>query len=113
MTPTYPKWEVSYIEGVQKAAMKIVNKRADVEWYEISVFDEEWEPIPFVLHSLGTKSYKLLKGSQHETFPKTIEAERDRGSVVKKGDDGRYYSVPKDKKYSYGGRVAKSSAEKS
>ena len=61
MTPTYPKWEVSYIEGVQKAAMKIVNKRADVEWYEISVFDEEWEPIPFVLHSLGTKSYKLLK----------------------------------------------------
>ena len=64
-------------------------------------------------NKLPPKSYKLLKGSQHETFSKTIEAEHDRGSVVKKGNDGRYYSVPKDKKYSYGGRVAKSSAEKS
>ena len=48
MTPTYPKWKVSYIEGVKTTTMKMVNKRKDVEWYEIGVFDEEWEPIPFV-----------------------------------------------------------------
>ena len=61
MIPTYPKWQASYISGVQKATMKMVNKRADVEWYEISVFDESWKPIPFVLHSTGTTRYKLLK----------------------------------------------------
>ena len=55
MTPTYPKWEVSHIEGIQKITMKMVNQRSDVEWYEIGVFDDEWEPIPFV-----TK-YKILK----------------------------------------------------
>jgi len=48
MTPTYPKWEVSYIEGIKITTMKMVNKREDVEWYEIGVFDEEWKPIPFV-----------------------------------------------------------------
>ena len=55
MTPTYPKWQVSYISGVQKATMKMVNKREDVEWYEIGVFNKEWKPIPFVT------SYKILQ----------------------------------------------------
>jgi hypothetical protein len=55
MTPTYPKWLPSYIEGVKVTTMKMVNQREDVEWYEIGVFDDEWKPIPFV-----TK-YKILK----------------------------------------------------
>ena len=55
MTPTYPKWEVSYIEGVKKTTMKMFNRREDVSWYEIGVFDKEWKPIPFV-----TK-HKILK----------------------------------------------------
>ena len=61
MTPTYPTWGVTYIEGVQKTTMKMVNQREDVEWYEIGLFDEEWKPIPFVLHAAGIKSNKLLK----------------------------------------------------
>ena len=70
MTPTYPKWEVSYIEGVQKTKMKMVNQREDVEWYEIGVFDEEWKPIPFV-----TK-YKILniKYLSHKKFDVYINA---------------------------------------
>jgi hypothetical protein len=58
MTPTYPKWEVSHIEGIKKTTMKMFNKREEIKWYEIGIFDEEWEAIPFVLHS---KSYKLLQ----------------------------------------------------
>jgi hypothetical protein len=27
--------------------MKIFNKRKDVEYYEISVYDEEWNTVPF------------------------------------------------------------------
>ena len=48
MTPTYPKWEVSLIDSVHKTTMRIFNKRQDVKWYEIGVFDKEWKPIPFV-----------------------------------------------------------------
>jgi hypothetical protein len=55
MTPTYPKWEVSYIEGVQKTTMKMFNKRKDASWYEIGIFDKEWKPISF-----ATKN-KILK----------------------------------------------------
>jgi hypothetical protein len=67
MTPTYPKWGVTYIEGVKKTTMKMVNQREDVGWYEISIFDKEWKPIPFVLQS---PHYKLVKIDYlgHEKF---------------------------------------------
>ena len=35
--------------------MEMFNKRADVKWYEIGVFDEDWKPIPFVT------SYKVIQ----------------------------------------------------
>jgi hypothetical protein len=34
--------------------MKMFNKRQDVEWYELGVFDSERKPIPFV------SSYKIM-----------------------------------------------------
>jgi len=54
MTPTYPKWSVSHIQGVNKTTMEMFNRRKDVEYYEIGVFDEEWKPVPFVT------SYRIL-----------------------------------------------------
>ena len=64
MTPTYPKWGSSYIEGVKKTTMEMFNRRKDVEYYEIGVFDEEWKPVPFVT------SYKIinLKYLSHVKF---------------------------------------------
>ena len=44
MTPTYPKWKTSYIDGIHKATMEMFNTRADVKYYEIGIFDEEWKP---------------------------------------------------------------------
>ena len=55
MTPTYPKWGVSHIEGISKTTMEMFNKRKDVKWYEIGVFNKEWEALPFVT------SYKVLE----------------------------------------------------
>tara|TARA_A200000159_G_C7337955_1_gene345878 strand:+ start:7562 stop:7933 length:372 start_codon:yes stop_codon:yes gene_type:complete len=46
-TPTYPKFEKSYVEGVVVTTMKLFNKRFDVEFYEINVYDEKWNPIKF------------------------------------------------------------------
>ena len=48
MTPTYPEWYPSHIQGVVKTPMKIFNKRSDVEYYEISVTDINGDPVPFV-----------------------------------------------------------------
>ena len=54
MTPTYPKWKMSFIPSAQMTTMQVFNKRADVQWYQIGVFDKEWQPIPFVTR------YKIL-----------------------------------------------------
>lgn len=54
MTPTYPKFAPSFMAGLQKVSMKMFNKRKDVEWYEIGVFDKDRYPIPFV------SSYKIM-----------------------------------------------------
>ena len=48
MTPTYPEWTPSHVNGVWKTTMEMFNKRKDVEWYEIGVFDKEWKPVNFV-----------------------------------------------------------------
>ena len=48
MVPTYPKLEPSHVEGVFKAELEMFNKRKDVEYYELGVFTEDWEPIKFV-----------------------------------------------------------------
>ena len=48
MTPTYPKWKMSFIPTAKMTTMQVFNKRKDVEWYEIGVFNKEWQPIPFV-----------------------------------------------------------------
>ena len=54
MTPTYPKWKMSFIPSAQMTTMQVFNKRQDVQWYQIGVFDKEWQPIPFVTR------YKIL-----------------------------------------------------
>ena len=55
MTPTYPKWKLSHVSGVIKTKIELLNKRKDVEYYEIGVFDKDFKNVPFVT------SYKILK----------------------------------------------------
>ena len=55
MVPTYPKFEPSHLPEVYVTTMKMFNKREEVQYYEIDVYDEEWNEIPFVT------SYSILK----------------------------------------------------
>ena len=55
MLPTYPRLAPSYVEDVMQVSMRMFNKRQDVEWYEIGVFDAKWKPVPFVT------GYRILK----------------------------------------------------
>lgn len=49
--PTYPKFEPSFISGVSYAKMELFNKRQEVEYYELSVFDIDWNPLTFASES--------------------------------------------------------------
>ena len=55
MVPTYPRWVPSQFGDVLKSTVEIFNKRADVEYYEIAIFDRDWKPVPFVT------SYKVIQ----------------------------------------------------
>lgn len=48
-TPTYPKLEQSYVTGVLRARMELFNNREDVRFYELSVFDKDWNPVKFAV----------------------------------------------------------------
>ena len=79
MVPTYPRLEVSHVDGLLKATMKMFNKRADVEYYEVGVFDKDFNPVPFVT------SYNVFKLEYlgHVTFDIYIRAQdRDRAVYV-------------------------------
>ena len=46
-TPTYPTLETSHIAGLLKVQMQLLNKREDISYYEIQVFDRLNNPIKF------------------------------------------------------------------
>ena len=46
-TPTYPKFEHAFVDGVLQTKMEIFNKRREVEYYELGVFNKNWEPVTF------------------------------------------------------------------
>ena len=54
-TPAHPKLTPAFVAGLLKTEMSIFNKRPNVEYYEIGVFDKDWKTIPFVT------SYRLIK----------------------------------------------------
>lgn len=50
-TPTYPQFKSSFVDGVAVTTMYLWNRRADVSYYELQVYDEEWNPLPFAAQS--------------------------------------------------------------
>ena len=51
MTPAYPKLTPSYVDGISSATLKLFNRRSDASYYEIGVFDENWNSLPFAASS--------------------------------------------------------------
>jgi hypothetical protein len=75
MVPTYPKWEPSLYNDVLRTRMEIFNKRSDVEYYEIGVFDRDWKPVPFVT-SYKVIQLKYLGTASVEVFIKKRDRDR-------------------------------------
>ena len=48
-SPNYHNWKPSGIDEIKKTNIRVWNKRPDIEYYEIGVFEEDLKtPIPFV-----------------------------------------------------------------
>jgi len=51
LTPTYPELKTSYLSGVLKAEMHLFNSRKDINYYSVSVYDKDWNPVKFATES--------------------------------------------------------------
>jgi hypothetical protein len=74
-TPTYPKWESSYVDGVVSVKMELFNSRKDVEWYGVQVLDADMEPVPFVT-SEKVMNVPHLKKKRVEVYVRKQDIER-------------------------------------
>lgn len=66
-TPTYPKLDRSYVANVMKSEMTLFNARSDVEYFEISVFDKDWNRVPFATPS-KIINVKYLKTTKFDVY---------------------------------------------
>jgi len=55
MTPAYPILKPSHVAGVVKAEMSLFNSREEVKYYQIELFDLNWNNLPF------SSTYKIIK----------------------------------------------------
>ena len=60
LTPTYPKLEPTYINGVLSTKLIMWNARVDVEHYKIEVTNAFWNDVPFITEE------KIVKLGYHE-----------------------------------------------
>lgn len=90
--PTYPEWKRGIYPGVLTTTIEIFNKRNDVEFYEIGVFDKDWNPIYFVA-DYKVVQLKYLSSASIDIF--IARENRDRAeyvcsrSKIRKGGDTR------------------------
>jgi hypothetical protein len=67
-TPTYPKLEGTHIAGVLKAEMKLFNKRNDIRYYRVGVYDENWKKIPFIVTGGKTINVEYLDTKRFDVY---------------------------------------------
>jgi hypothetical protein len=64
LTPTYPDLKPSYVDGLLVARLSMFNAREDVEYYEIGVYDESWNKVPFAT----TDKIAKVPYGEHKSF---------------------------------------------
>lgn len=69
--PTYPTFELSFVEGVVQTKMQLFNKRKEIEYYELSVYDSDWKSLSFASES------KIVKIQYLQTKDITIYIKKE------------------------------------
>lgn len=55
MTPAYPIIKSSHVSGVVKVDLSLFNSREEINYYEIGLYDLNWDGIPF------SAVYRIIK----------------------------------------------------
>lgn len=79
-TPTYPKLESTHMAGVLKASMKLFNKRNDIRYYRVGVYDEDWNKIPFLVTGGKILNVEYLDTKRFDVYIQ--ESNRDRVTYI-------------------------------
>lgn len=76
LTPTYPEVESAYIDGISKVTLTMFNRREDVKYYEINVFDAEFKKVEFAASSKILEINYLQKKTFEVYFKTNNESRR-------------------------------------
>jgi hypothetical protein len=76
MSPTYPVLRNAYLDGVKTTQMTLINKREDIDFYSISVFDDDWEPINFITDYGGTIEIGYMQKKIFNLYLRNSDAKR-------------------------------------
>ena len=60
MTPAYPELKPSHVSGVMKVELSLFNQREDVKYYQIELFDLDFNSLPF------SATYRIMKVEHEE-----------------------------------------------
>lgn len=77
LTPTYPKLEPAVYDGILVADMVLFNRREDVNYYEIEVWDDNWNKIPFATSEKIVKM-RYLERKRLYVYIKETDADKIR-----------------------------------
>jgi hypothetical protein len=77
MSPTYVEFKPSYIQNVLETNIEIFNKREDVDYYQVEVYDKDWKPVVFVTNT-KIVNIKYLEKKSIDVYIK----ESDKDGVV-------------------------------
>lgn len=75
MSPTYLKFTPSYVNDVLKTNVEIFNRREDVNYYEIEVYDKDRNSISFVADA-KVVNIKYLEKKSIDVYIKQSDKDR-------------------------------------
>ena len=74
LTPTYPELTPYIYAGILRTTMTAFNRREDVSYYQIEVYDSDWKPVPFASEHKVMKLEYLERKSFDVYFRKIDES---------------------------------------
>ena len=75
MTPTYPEFKPAVMDGIYKTNIQMFNHRDDVQWFEVGVYDAEWNDVSHVSTS-GILKVEYLRRASVDIFVTEKDLER-------------------------------------
>lgn len=74
LTPTYPEFKQSIYNNVLSTTMSIFNRRDDISFYQIEVYDIDWNPIEFAARKV-ILNVEYLERTTFEVYVKSSDVQ--------------------------------------